>query len=134
MTKQVFMLIAILAAGVLGSANFADSAPVFGSVVQGFIGRYVTIISAASSVAATPTYSSSTLNKGFVATITGTSATATVLAEISPDGTNWATVCTFNLSNSVPSDSCNVVGPYPFIRGEITAASGPAAVTLTESE
>jgi P pilus assembly chaperone PapD len=74
----------------------------------------------------------------YQATVTGTGAvTATVVVEVSNNGTNWITLGTLNLSGTnvasdgiAPSNSAR----WEFSRGNVTAISGTgAAVTLLMS-
>jgi hypothetical protein len=73
---------------------------------------------------------------GFQAIVTGTGAVgATVLIEVSNDGTNWETVHTITLSGTT-SDSDGVASevPWAFVRARCTALSGTgAALTVLKS-
>lgn len=70
----------------------------------------------------------------FQASITGTGAvTATVVVEVSNDGSNYLTLGTITLSGTdSDSDGFASSAAWTFVRGNVTAISGTsAAVTLT---
>lgn len=77
-------------------------------------------------------------NRGFVVACAGVGAvSATVLVEVSVDGITPAKRMTFSLSGTaaagapVTDTDVDANGPFPFIRGNVTAISGTgAAVTL----
>jgi hypothetical protein len=74
-----------------------------------------------------------TAKRTFQATVAGTGAvTATVLVEITNDGTNWLTLGTITLSGTTSdSDGFAADAPWAQVRGNVSAVSGTgAAVTL----
>lgn len=74
-------------------------------------------------------------NRAITVSLAGTGAiSATVLLQVSNDGTNWATRATFNLSGTTTATDSDVdaPSPFPYLRGNVTAISGTgAALTLT---
>jgi hypothetical protein len=72
--------------------------------------------------------------RNFIANVAGTGAVAaTVLVEVSNNGTHWMTLGTITLSGTT-SAADGFVGDdtWQFVRGRVTAISGTsAAVTLT---
>lgn len=71
------------------------------------------------------------------ATVSGTGAvTATVVIEVSNDGTNWITAGTITLSGTTSAtDGFAINAPWLNIRGNVTAISGTgAAVTAVVAE
>ncbi len=74
--------------------------------------------------------------KAFAVKVAGTGAvTATVLVEVSNEGTIWDTLVTFTLSGTtVDHAKCQTEGSWAYYRGNVSAITGTdAAVTLTSS-
>ena len=65
----------------------------------------------------------------FQATVSGTGAvSATVIVQVSNDGTNWLDLATFTLSGTTSaSDGFAAEAPWKWFRGNVTAISGTGA-------
>ncbi len=98
--------------------------------------QHTKILSAVTVTGAGSAYTLPSGNRGqsYQAVVAGTGAvTATVVVEVSNDGTNWDTLGTITLSGTtIDSDSFGNVVQWCFVRGNVTAISGTgAAVTLS---
>lgn len=98
--------------------------------------RVITLLNAVTTEGAGFAFSDSG-NATFQAIANGTSGafSATVLVQVSNDGTNWETGITFSLSGTATTaDSAGdtMSAPWKYVRGNVTAISGTGAnVTLT---
>lgn len=107
------------------------------SFTQRMSGTVNVLLNATSAVAAGSSIQSTAALKTFQATLNGASAvSATVLAEGSLDDSTFVTLCTLSLTASAVSDACTQDNIYPYIRGNLTAASGVGdySASLLEAE
>ena len=97
--------------------------------------RTLTLLSGATATGAGSTVEPETAARAFQASgLTSSGAgSATVLVQVSADGTNWMTLATITLTltTSTSSDGLHSTTLWKYVRGNISAISGTgAAVTL----
>lgn len=99
----------------------------FESAIQ--VGSLISLADAATTTGPLPTQQVSGNHRTYQATVTGTGAvTATVLIEVSNDGTNWFTQATISLSGTdSDTDGAALEANWPFVRANISAISGTGA-------
>ena len=111
------------------------------AAVVGVSGKNTTILNAATTTGASDTYQFTDARNRPLrlhkVNITGASGTATVTVEGNDRiSSSWYTLCTlaFDIpASSVSTESCTIESPWPYIRHNVTAASG-ATITSTVSQ